>query len=36
MLDCLLHHAHVIVTDGESYRMREACQRGGGPRPKKP
>ena len=36
MLDRLLHHAHVIVTDGESYRMREARQKGGGPRPKKP
>jgi DNA replication protein DnaC len=36
MLDRLLHHAHVIVTDGESYRMREARQRGGGPRLKKP
>jgi DNA replication protein DnaC len=35
LLDRLLHHAHVIVTDGESYRMREARQRGGGPRPKK-
>jgi DNA replication protein DnaC len=36
LIDRLLHHAHVIVTDGESYRMREARQRGGGPRPKKP
>jgi DNA replication protein DnaC len=35
LLDRLLHHAHVIVTDGESYRMRQARQRGGGPRPKK-
>lgn len=35
LLDRLLHHAHVIVTDGESYRMREARQRGGGPRPNK-
>jgi DNA replication protein DnaC len=24
MLDRLLHHCHVVVTDGESYRMREA------------
>jgi DNA replication protein DnaC len=24
LLDRLLHHAHVVVTDGESYRMREA------------
>lgn len=30
MLDRLLHHAVVVVTDGESYRMREARQRGGG------
>jgi DNA replication protein DnaC len=29
MLDRLLHHAHVIVTDGESYRMREAKNRRG-------
>jgi DNA replication protein DnaC len=36
LLDRLLHHAHVIITDGESYRMREARQRGGRPRPKKP
>jgi DNA replication protein DnaC len=36
LIDRLLHHAHVIVTDGESYRMREARQRGGGPRPNKP
>jgi DNA replication protein DnaC len=34
MLDRLLHHAVVIVTEGESYRMREAKTRGGG-RPKK-
>ena len=25
MLDRLLHHAHVVVTEGDSYRMREAC-----------
>jgi DNA replication protein DnaC len=24
MLDRLLHHCHVVVTDGESYRIREA------------
>ena len=30
-LDRLLHHATVVVTDGESYRMREARQKGGGP-----
>jgi DNA replication protein DnaC len=35
LIDRLLHHAHVIVTDGENYRMRGARQRGGGPRPKK-
>ena len=29
MLDRLLHHCHVVVTDGESYRMREARNRGG-------
>jgi len=33
MLDRLLHHCHVVVTDGESYRMREARNRGGA-RPK--
>jgi DNA replication protein DnaC len=37
MLDRLLHHAHVVVTQGDSYRMREARTRGGGPpRPPKP
>ena len=30
MLDRLLHHAVVVVTEGESYRMREARTRGGG------
>jgi DNA replication protein DnaC len=30
LLDRLLHHASVVVTAGESYRMREARQRGGG------
>jgi hypothetical protein len=28
MLDRLLHHAVVVVTEGESYRMREAKPRG--------
>jgi len=28
MLDRLLHHCHVVVTDGESYRMREARSHG--------
>jgi DNA replication protein DnaC len=32
LLDRLLHHANVVVTDGESYRMREAKQKGGGAR----
>jgi DNA replication protein DnaC len=29
LLDRLLHHANVVVTDGESYRMREARTKGG-------
>ena len=29
MLDRLLHHAVVVVTEGESYRMKEARSRGG-------
>lgn len=29
MLDRLLHHCHTVITDGESYRMREARNRGG-------
>jgi DNA replication protein DnaC len=29
LLDRLLHHANVVLTNGESYRMREAKQRGG-------
>ncbi len=33
MLDRLLHHAHVVITDGESYRMRQARTKGG-PRPR--
>ncbi|WP_279323410.1 ATP-binding protein [Actinomycetospora cinnamomea] len=28
LLDRLLHHAHVVVTDGESYRMRQARAKG--------
>jgi DNA replication protein DnaC len=35
LLDRLLHHAVVVVTEGESFRMREARTRGGG-RPAKP
>ena len=34
LLDRLIHHSIVVVTDGESFRMREARQRGGGRRPK--
>lgn len=30
LLDRLLHHASVVVTEGESFRMREARSRGGG------
>jgi DNA replication protein DnaC len=29
LLDRLLHHANVVITDGGSYRMREARARGG-------
>ena len=29
-----LHHAVVVVTEGESFRMREARARGGGRQPK--
>jgi DNA replication protein DnaC len=32
MLDRLLHHCHIVVTDGDSYRMKQARARGGGPR----
>jgi DNA replication protein DnaC len=32
MLDRLLHHAVVVVTEGESYRMREAKTKGGRPK----
>ncbi len=34
LLDRLLHHAVVVITEGESYRMREANERGGGRRPR--
>jgi DNA replication protein DnaC len=30
LLDRLLHHSVVVLTDGESFRMREARQKGGG------
>ena len=33
LLDRLLHHSIVVVTDGESFRMRQARERGG-PKPK--
>ena len=29
LLDRLLHHANVVITDGDSYRMREARAKGG-------
>jgi DNA replication protein DnaC len=35
LLDRLLHHSQVVVTNGDSYRMREARKRGGKP-PTKP
>jgi DNA replication protein DnaC len=35
MLDRLVHHAVVVVTEGDSYRMREAKTRGGGRRSNK-
>ena len=31
MLDRLLHHCHTVVTDGDSYRMKQARARGGTP-----
>jgi DNA replication protein DnaC len=33
LLDRLLHHAITVVTSGDSFRMREARTRGGGPLP---
>ena len=32
LLDRLLHHCHIVVTDGESFRMRQARARRGGER----
>src|SRR5215472_14151145 len=29
MLDRLLHHCHVVITDGDSYRMKQARAKGG-------
>jgi DNA replication protein DnaC len=34
LLDRLLHHAVTVVTSGDSYRMKEARTRGGGPSPR--
>ena len=34
LLDRLLHHSNVVVTEGESFRMRQARNRGGA-RPRK-
>ena len=31
LLDRLLHHCHTVITDGDSYRMREARHKGGQP-----
>jgi DNA replication protein DnaC len=31
LLDRLLHHASIVITDGDSYRMREARAKGGTP-----
>jgi len=36
LLDRLLHHSIIVVTEGESYRMRQAKARGAHTRPKKP
>ena len=36
LLDRLLHHAAVVVTEGESFRMKEARAKGGRPKPNKP
>ena len=35
LLDRLLHHANTVITDGESYRMREARAKGGTPTKKR-
>jgi DNA replication protein DnaC len=35
LLDRLLHHAVVVATEGESFRMKEARAKGGRPRPTK-
>lgn len=35
LLDRLLHHSVMVLTDGESWRMREARGKGGGPKPGK-
>jgi DNA replication protein DnaC len=32
LLDRLLHHCHVVITDGDSYRMKQARARGGATR----
>lgn len=32
LLDRLLHHCHTVVTDGDSYRMKQARARGGAPK----
>jgi len=32
MLDRLLHHCHIVITDGDSYRMKQARARGGATR----
>jgi DNA replication protein DnaC len=29
MLDRLLHHCHVLITDGDSWRMKQARAKGG-------
>jgi DNA replication protein DnaC len=36
LLDRLLHHANVVITQGDSYRMREARTQRGGRRPTNP
>ena len=33
ILDRLLHHATVVITDGDSYRMKDAQHRKGNPQP---